>query len=499
MIAKISTGSDFRGALDYLFKEDAEIIGGNMIGDDPRSLAREFGVTRELRKDIKKPCYHVSLSLPKGEKLDADEWERITRKYLSRLGIDPTERQYILVQHKDTEYNHVHILTSRIALDGGVWRPEFDLIRSKNICRELEEEHGLTIVSNEKKQYQAKTTQAERRMSERTGREPEKVLIQRKLNEMLSDETKISPQAFCYELEKCGIVAIPNVASTGKVSGFAFQYGGRNYTGSQVGYSWKHLEKFIDIKFEDVVWMQARKKKLQEGTPADAVRSIRNAVWETGILGVKFDTALENQGWKIQGNRMTKGESSYEISSIVDYQALEDNLDILNSISQEAKEIAQAKSRELAKSYHARRKSFLVEMRPEDVICGMILFPQVMAFLLLLSVVTNAVRHIDSPKDENEFKERMREIWKEANSEVQMEVKRIQEEIQNAGFAGSKQTDITVAEKAGRGLREENGSGQSSVREMGTETNISVGRDARIIRRDERDSVTATLETANTN
>ena len=196
---------------------------------------------------------------------------------------------------------------------------------------------------------------------------------------------------------------------------------------------------------------------------------------------------------------MTKGESSYEISSIVDYQALEDNLDILNSISQEAKEIAQAKSRELAKSYHARRKSFLVEMPLEDVICGMILFPQVMVFLLLLSVVTHAARHIDSPKDENELKERMQEIWKEANAGVQREVKQIQEEILNARFAGSNKTDITVAEKAGRGLREENGSGQSSVREMGTETNITVGRDARTIRRDEKDSVTATLETANTN
>lgn len=499
MIAKISTGSGFRGALDYIFKEDADVIGGNMAGDNPRALSKEFGITRALREDIEKPCYHISLALPKGEELDTKQWERIAGKYLSRMGIDPLGHQYILVQHKDTEFNHIHILTSRIALNGGVWKPEFDKMKSKDICRQLEKEHGLTTVSNEKKQYKARTTQAERRMSERTGREPEKVFIQEKLNELLSDETKISPQNFCKELEKYGIVAIPNVATTGKVSGFAFQYAGRNYTGSKVGYSWKHLEKFIDMKSEDVVWMQDRKNRLQEGTPSDAVRSIRNAVWETGIQGTAFDTALEKQGWKIQAGRMIKGESSYELSSIVDRGALEHNLRELNSISKKVKEKAQAKSRELAKSYHGRaRKSFFAEMRTEDILCGMIMFPQVAVFLLLLSVITETVRHIERPKNENEFKERMRAIWNDANSEVTAEVKRIQEEMRNARNTGSNQTDKLKPEEPRRELRTADESGQSSMREMGTGVDKGDTRSERYTRRDTRDSGLPTLETANT-
>ncbi len=89
MIAKISTGNGFRGALDYIFKEDAVVIGGNMAGDDPRALSQEFGITRALREDIKKPCYHVSLALPKGEELDVKQWEKVATKYLARMGIDP--------------------------------------------------------------------------------------------------------------------------------------------------------------------------------------------------------------------------------------------------------------------------------------------------------------------------------------------------------------------------------------------------------------------------
>lgn len=500
MIAKISTGSGFRGALDYVFKADADVIGGNMAGDDPRSLAREFGITRALREDIKKPCYHVSLTLPKGETLDSKQWERIAGKYLSRMGIDPLAHQYILVRHKDTEFNHIHILTSRIALNGEVWKPEFDRMKSKDICRQLEIEHRLTTVSNEKKQYKAKTTQKERRMSERTGREPEKVFVQKRMNEILTEGTSLHPQAFCSELEKHGIIAIPNVASTGKVSGFAFQYGGRNYTGSQVGYSWKNLKKFIEIVPEDTAWMQARKTRLQEGTPADAVRSIRNAVWETGILGVPFSAALEKQGWTISGDRITKGETAYDLAAIVDPETLRANLRTLEAVGKQAKEQARKKSRELARKYYATkpRKSFLAEMKTEDVLCGMVLFPEVVIFLLVLSVLTESIRQMDRPKNQEEFAARMNEIWQGANTEVQNAVKKVKEEIRrNARITRSNQTDISVTEKAGRGLREENGSRRPSVREVGTETHVAAFRGSGRDRGNEGSPERAALETKN--
>lgn len=471
MIAKISQGKGFRGALDYVLKADSEVIGGNMAGRTARSLASEFGVTRALRNDIDTCCYHVSLSLPAGERFSAGEWETVAATYLSRMGLSPTDHQYVLVRHNDTELDHVHIITSRISLEGTVWKPFRDRIKSRDICRQLEAEHHLTAVSNEKKQYRARTTQAERRMSERTGREPEKVFVQKAMNEILTEGTSLSPQVFCSELEKCGIVAIPNVAKTGKMNGFAFQYAGRSYTGSQVGYSWKHLEKFIDMKFEDVAWMQERKKRLQEGTPSDAVRSIRNAVWEVGIQGVHFDRALEKQGWRIQGGRMIKGSSSYELSSIVDRGALGRNLRALNSVSKKAKEAAREKSRELARLYHGMpRRSFMAEMKTEDVLCGMMMFPQVVVFLVVLSVLTEVMRNIERPQTEAEFKEKLRAIWDDSNTEVRAEIRRIQEEINNAGAAraaGRNQTNISVAENAGRKLRTADESRESGMFQVG--------------------------------
>jgi len=77
MKAKVSRGAGFRGLLDYIYGPGEDnhpgravpVSGaGNVLGTDPRDLARQFAVSRQLRPDIKKPVWHCSLSLPPGEK-----------------------------------------------------------------------------------------------------------------------------------------------------------------------------------------------------------------------------------------------------------------------------------------------------------------------------------------------------------------------------------------------------------------------------------------------
>ena len=86
MKAKVSRGGGFRGALNYVFDvgkeathtKNAERVGGNMAGNDPRELSREFSAVRQLRPEIGKPVWHCSLSLPPGERLSAEKWEAVT-------------------------------------------------------------------------------------------------------------------------------------------------------------------------------------------------------------------------------------------------------------------------------------------------------------------------------------------------------------------------------------------------------------------------------------
>ena len=60
MIIKVSQGKGFRGVLDYLLRrEKAEIIAGNMGGTNVRDLSTEFGVSRQMRRDIEKPVFRL--------------------------------------------------------------------------------------------------------------------------------------------------------------------------------------------------------------------------------------------------------------------------------------------------------------------------------------------------------------------------------------------------------------------------------------------------------
>ena len=96
MKAKVSRGSGFRGVLNYVFDmgkqvtlaKNAERVGGNMAGNDPRELSREFSVVRQLRLDIVKPVWHCSLTLPVDERLSAERWEVVAADFMQRMGFD---------------------------------------------------------------------------------------------------------------------------------------------------------------------------------------------------------------------------------------------------------------------------------------------------------------------------------------------------------------------------------------------------------------------------
>ena len=145
MIGKQTKGRSFRGALNYLLgKERAEIIGGNMVGATPRDLAAEFGAVRALRPNLERSVYHSSLSLPPGESMTDDRWRETADRYAKEMGFGGS--QYVVVRHHDTEHCHVHILASRIRMDGTVVDESHDYRRSESTIRGIERDFGLSPV-----------------------------------------------------------------------------------------------------------------------------------------------------------------------------------------------------------------------------------------------------------------------------------------------------------------------------------------------------------------
>jgi len=247
MKGNVTRGAGFRGVLEYVCSKDEtpDIVGGNMFGETPRELASEFGASRQLRPDIKKPVWHCSLALPAGETVTADNWCEIAENMMLGMDLDPENHQYVAVRHSDTEYDHIHIVASRIGLDGNVWHGKWEARRAIEATQDLEKKHGLTITPGlESKPDNKRLTRGELNKAVRTKQEPPRQVLQRLVTEAMKGNPTASE--FAERLDAVGVSVWANIATTGKLNGFSFGYQGEAYSGTQLGknkYTWSKLQK----------------------------------------------------------------------------------------------------------------------------------------------------------------------------------------------------------------------------------------------------------------
>lgn len=260
MKAKISRGSGFRGALNYVHDQGPnrtgdklpERVGGNMVGTDPASLSQEFSVVRRLRPDIEKPVWHCSLSLPAGERLDSDMWRMVSNDFMRLMEFDIERTPFDAQRHCDTKFDHIHILASRVSLDGKVWLGQFEVMKAIRATQVLEERYGLQLTPglgdprNETKRK--RPTWSEAKMKKRTGDELPRERLQRLIDGLLGDEVQgMTVTQFEQAMENCGATCIPNRASTGRMNGYAFydHIARISFKGSDLGkgYTWAGLQK----------------------------------------------------------------------------------------------------------------------------------------------------------------------------------------------------------------------------------------------------------------
>jgi hypothetical protein len=219
-----------------------------MCSQNLDGLVREFAITKRLRPEIKRPYYHLPLSCPPGEKLSAKKWDKIAKFYLNKIGVNTDTHQYFVVRHSDTKKDHVHIVTSRIGLDGSVVHGKNDVFTAINTTQEIEKRFkltptpGFTPGAARKK----KLTSAEIEKANRTGEAPARAVLQNIIDDIFNNIGNLSCQEFFELMQDAGVYIRPNIAKkTNNMNGLAFECQGVYFKGSQLGsdYAWKDLIK----------------------------------------------------------------------------------------------------------------------------------------------------------------------------------------------------------------------------------------------------------------
>ncbi|MFC9396604.1 relaxase/mobilization nuclease domain-containing protein [Streptomyces sp. NPDC057027] len=194
MVPDVSTGSDTRGLIAYLFgpgrrdeHTDPHIVaawdmaGAPDPGRDPAATYSQLAKRLDTHVDLrtrelggKKPPQHVwhcpVRTAPGDRYLTDAEWAEVARRIVHATGIAPEGDdkacRWIAVRHAD---DHIHIMATTVRADGRRPRTHRDGQQAQAECRKIEAEFGLRRLKSGDLTAPRTPTGAERAKAERQG------------------------------------------------------------------------------------------------------------------------------------------------------------------------------------------------------------------------------------------------------------------------------------------------------------------------------------------
>jgi hypothetical protein len=253
VIHKLSRpGRGFGPVLRYLLQphKDHEIVAGNVRGDDAVALGSELDRWRDLNPDVVRPVFSASLSVAPGNQLSAAGWRQVAEKYIEKMHLD--DSPWVAVRHRDTDYDHIHIVASRIRNDGKLVDGSFERWRGLDVCRQIEREMNLTRLAPARESFRRGLDRRELAVFEHTGR----VSVSARLQQHVAIAARGGPTAseWVARLEAQGVDVKLRIDSAGRVVGVSFALDGVALRGSDLGraYTWRGLLQHQGVRFQPV-------------------------------------------------------------------------------------------------------------------------------------------------------------------------------------------------------------------------------------------------------
>jgi hypothetical protein len=240
MVAKTTHGKSFKGLLHYCLnqKKNAEILDLNGLSRyDAKGLIKEFEAVCGENLNISKPVWHTSLSFSNHDNISIAQMKEIACKLFHKVGFTDENNQYIVIQHKDKDHMHCHIVANRIGFDGKAVTDFYSKSRIVQATKQLEKEYNLTRVQDISKK---RLIQLEKNSLENS----DKKQIAASIENILEQNNTKTFQDLADKLKMNGIeMQVLKHSKTGKEYGITFKTGNEVFKGSELGkkYAYKRL------------------------------------------------------------------------------------------------------------------------------------------------------------------------------------------------------------------------------------------------------------------
>ena len=159
MIGKAITGKGFGGCISYcledkkmsqdkdqaLMQNRAEILLFNKCFGNKKELVQQFNEVRKLNPKQSRPVFHFTLSMAPEEVLSRAQLIQVVRDCSEEFRF--SDNQFLAVEHKDTQHQHIHIVANRIGFAGRTNVSDSNSYkRMAQFCRKMEQKYQLQQV-----------------------------------------------------------------------------------------------------------------------------------------------------------------------------------------------------------------------------------------------------------------------------------------------------------------------------------------------------------------
>ncbi|MCF2490749.1 relaxase/mobilization nuclease domain-containing protein [Dyadobacter sp. CY347] len=149
MIGKVTIGCSFGGVVRYVMeKQEATLLMAEGVRTgEVRCMIEDFNMQRKVNPDLTKAVGHISLSWSKQDQamLSPEIMKQRALDYMEKMKI--TETQFILVEHRDKNHPHLHIIYNRVDNEGKTISDRFQKERNYKACKEITLEYGYYLGS----------------------------------------------------------------------------------------------------------------------------------------------------------------------------------------------------------------------------------------------------------------------------------------------------------------------------------------------------------------
>ncbi|NIJ56146.1 relaxase/mobilization nuclease domain-containing protein [Dyadobacter arcticus] len=248
MIGKVTIGSSFGGVVRYAMeKQDASLLLAEGVRTDQvRSIIDDFNMQRKLNPNLTKAVGHISLSWNREDAvhLSPEIMQQRALEYMKKMKITGT--QFILVEHRDKNHPHLHIIYNRVNNEGKTISDQFQKERNHKVCKEITLKYGYHLgkCKNQVNRQQLKGA--------------DKVRFELYDAIKIASATAASWNELNAKLERRGIEAIFKYKSgTNEIQGVSFTKGGLQFKGSKI-------DRSLSFRKLDAVIQQNQKQAMMQ-------------------------------------------------------------------------------------------------------------------------------------------------------------------------------------------------------------------------------------------